>query len=126
MNCPTVAPLDLADLSSCSALELRAAALGLDPAATLAAFGLDRPALFSGAWAWCGANPEEWRALVRLAGLPGSAVGELLGIGGRRVREFASGAKVVPWAVWFALSTWCGLPVSRGVAHGAPILCAKC
>jgi hypothetical protein len=71
---------------------------------------LNRPGLFDAyAPGWTPPTVEEFRELLRVTGLPGSAAGLLVGVPQKKIRKWAGGEGEVPYAVWRLLSIYAGL-----------------
>jgi len=71
---------------------------------------LDRPGLFDEyAPGWVPPTVEEFRELLRVTGLSGSAAGLLVGVSQKKIRKWAGGEGDVPYAVWRLLSIYAGL-----------------
>lgn len=71
---------------------------------------LNRPGLFDEyAPGWTPPTVEEFRELLRVTGLPGSAAGLLVGVPQKKIRKWAGGEGDVPYAVWRLLSIYAGL-----------------
>ena len=58
---------------------------------------------------WTPPTVEEFRELLRVTGLPGSAAGLLVGVSQKKIRKWAGGEGEVPYAVWRLLSIYAGL-----------------
>ena len=71
---------------------------------------LDRPGLFDAFTpGWTPPTVDEFRELLRITGLPGSAAGLLVGVSQKKIRKWAGGEGEVPYAVWRLLSIYAGL-----------------
>jgi hypothetical protein len=71
---------------------------------------LDRPGLFEAyTLEWTPPTVEEFRELLRVADLPASAAGQLVGVSQKKIRKWAGGEGEVPYAVWRLLCIYGGL-----------------
>lgn len=69
---------------------------------------------------WRSPSPDEFRDLVRLAGLSRSAAGRLVGVSPGKVGKWIGGQGEVPYAVWRLLTVYVGLApadVASGKDH---------
>lgn len=71
---------------------------------------LGRPGLFERySEAWQPPTPDEFRELLRLAGLGRSGAGRLVGVSPGKVGKWVGGQGEVPYAVWRLLTVYAGL-----------------
>jgi hypothetical protein len=79
-------------------------------ALALQELSLGRPGLFERySEAWQPPSPDEFRELLRVAGLGRSGAGRLVGVSPGKVGKWAGGHGEVPYAVWRLLSVYAGL-----------------
>lgn len=71
---------------------------------------LGRPGLFERySEAWQSPSPDEFRELLRLAGLGRSGAGRLVGVSPGKIGKWVGGQGEVPYAVWRLLTVYAGL-----------------
>lgn len=79
-------------------------------AVALQELSLGRPGLFERfSEAWRSPSPDEFRELVRLAGLSRSAAARLVGVTPGKIGKWIGGQGEVPYAVWRLLTVYAGL-----------------
>ncbi|MBH3307936.1 hypothetical protein I5P84_00520 [Pseudomonas mosselii] len=79
-------------------------------ALALQELSLGRPGLFERySDNWQPPSPDEFRELLRLAGLGRSGAGRLVGVSPGKIGKWAGGQGEVPYAVWRLLTVYAGL-----------------
>lgn len=79
-------------------------------ALALQELSLGRPGLFERySEAWQPPSPDEFRELLRLAGLGRSGAGRLVGVSPGKIGKWVGGQGEVPYAVWRLLTVYAGL-----------------
>lgn len=79
-------------------------------ALALQELSLGRPGLFERfSEEWQPPTPDEFKELLRLAGLGRSGAGRLVGVSPGKIGKWAGGQGEVPYAVWRLLTVYVGL-----------------